>query len=105
MDAPLIRVGHGLRAAASAPGLASRSILGASRPAICHPSRATALTATAAVRHFSALNRPPPKYPGHVPLTKIEQAGMAIGSGIMSLFNPYRAGTSCLLILFVIHFT
>ncbi|PON22728.1 ubiquinone biosynthesis protein coq-4, mitochondrial [Trichoderma gamsii] len=96
MDAPLIRVGHGLRAAASAAGpaasgLASRSISGASRSAICHPSRATAVAATVAARHFSALNRPPPKYPGHVPLTKIEQAGMAIGSGIMSLFNPYRA--------------
>ncbi|KAL6893374.1 coenzyme Q biosynthesis protein Coq4 domain-containing protein [Trichoderma evansii] len=96
MDAPLVRVGHGLRAAASAAGpaasgLASRSLSGAPRPAICHPSRVTAVAATASVRHFSALNRPPPKYPGHVPLTKIEQAGMAIGSGIMSLFNPYRA--------------
>lgn len=110
MDAPLIRVGHGLRAAASAAGpaasgLASRSISGALRPAICHPSRATAVAATIAARHFSALNRPSPKYPGHVPLTKMEQAGMAIGSGIMSLFNPYRAGTSCFFILFLIRWT
>ncbi|PTB80142.1 coenzyme Q biosynthesis Coq4 [Trichoderma longibrachiatum ATCC 18648] len=42
-------------------------------------------------RRFSALNRPPPKYPGHVPLTRVEQVGMALGSGIMSLLNPYRA--------------
>ncbi|PHH76422.1 hypothetical protein CDD82_4001 [Ophiocordyceps australis] len=41
-------------------------------------------------RPFSVLNRPPPNYPGHVPLTKLERAGLALGSGVMSLFNPYR---------------
>ncbi|KFA75393.1 hypothetical protein S40288_01973 [Stachybotrys chartarum IBT 40288] len=41
-------------------------------------------------RPFSALNRPPPKYPGHVPLTRIERAALAVGSGVSSLINPYR---------------
>lgn len=45
-------------------------------------------------RHFSVLNRPPPNYPGHVPLTRIEKAGLAVGSAIMSLMNPYRGGMS-----------
>lgn len=43
-------------------------------------------------RPFSVLNRPPPNYPGHVPLTHVERAGLAIGSGIMSLMDPYRGG-------------
>ncbi|QPH17573.1 Ubiquinone biosynthesis protein [Epichloe festucae Fl1] len=42
-------------------------------------------------RHFSVLNRPPPNYPGHVPLTKMERLSMAIGSSAMALINPYRA--------------
>ncbi|KAM3526309.1 hypothetical protein MY4038_006865 [Beauveria bassiana] len=41
-------------------------------------------------RAFSVLNRPPPNYEGHVPLTQIERAGLALGSGVMSLINPYR---------------
>ncbi|KAJ4416059.1 Ubiquinone biosynthesis protein [Gnomoniopsis sp. IMI 355080] len=41
-------------------------------------------------RPFSVLDRPPPNYPGHVPLTYVERAGLAIGSGIMSFMNPYR---------------
>ncbi|OTA98439.1 hypothetical protein M426DRAFT_325977 [Hypoxylon sp. CI-4A] len=41
-------------------------------------------------RHFSVLNRPPPNYPGHVPLTKIERAALAVGSGVMSFIDPYR---------------
>ncbi|KAK5998895.1 Ubiquinone biosynthesis protein coq4 [Cladobotryum mycophilum] len=41
-------------------------------------------------RPFSALNRPPPNYPGHVPLTKLERAGLALGSSVMALINPYR---------------
>ncbi|PHH86987.1 hypothetical protein CDD83_9457 [Cordyceps sp. RAO-2017] len=41
-------------------------------------------------RPFSALNRPAPSYPGHVPLTKIERVGLAIGSSVMAFFNPYR---------------
>lgn len=42
-------------------------------------------------RPFSVLNRPPPNYSGHVPLTKVERAGLAVGSAVMSLVNPYRA--------------
>ncbi|KAH6724574.1 ubiquinone biosynthesis protein COQ4, mitochondrial [Leptodontidium sp. MPI-SDFR-AT-0119] len=41
-------------------------------------------------RQFSVLNRPPPNYPGHIPLTRIERAGLAIGSAFGSLYNPYR---------------
>ncbi|MBA7493019.1 hypothetical protein ES702_03574 [subsurface metagenome] len=42
-------------------------------------------------RPFSVLNRPPPNYPGHVPLTTTERFGLAIGSAIASLINPRRA--------------
>ncbi|KAG6152157.1 Ubiquinone biosynthesis protein [Claviceps purpurea] len=42
-------------------------------------------------RHFSVLHRPPPNYPGHVPLTTTERLAMAIGSSAMALINPYRA--------------
>lgn len=45
-----------------------------------------------ALRPFSVLNRPPPNYPGHVPLTTIERGALAVGSAIGSLINPYRAG-------------
>jgi ubiquinone biosynthesis protein COQ4 len=40
---------------------------------------------------FSVLHRPPPNYPGHVPLTKLERVAMALGSGVLALANPYRA--------------
>ena len=43
-------------------------------------------------RSFSVLHRPPPNYPGHVPLTFLERAGLAVGSGLMSLVDPRRAG-------------
>ncbi|KAG5924199.1 Ubiquinone biosynthesis protein [Claviceps capensis] len=42
-------------------------------------------------RQFSVLHRPPPNYPGHVPLTPTERLAMAIGSSAMALINPYRA--------------
>ncbi|KAG6148509.1 Ubiquinone biosynthesis protein [Claviceps purpurea] len=42
-------------------------------------------------RQFSVLHRPPPNYPGHVPLTTTERLAMAIGSSAMALINPYRA--------------
>ncbi|KAH8802787.1 ubiquinone biosynthesis protein coq4, mitochondrial [Xylogone sp. PMI_703] len=42
-------------------------------------------------RHFSVLNRPSPAYHGHVPLTRTEKASLAVGSAVMSLFNPRRA--------------
>jgi ubiquinone biosynthesis protein COQ4 len=41
-------------------------------------------------RTFSALNRPPPNYPGHVPLTWLERGALALGSAFGSLRNPYR---------------
>lgn len=57
------------------------------------PSTASASSTTPSSRRtFSVLNRPPPNYPGHVPLTRVEQASLAIGSGIMALVDPYRAG-------------
>ncbi|KAJ5124731.1 Coenzyme Q biosynthesis Coq4 [Penicillium bovifimosum] len=43
------------------------------------------------LRPFSVLNRPPPSYPGHVPLTTIERGALAVGSAIGSLINPRRA--------------
>ncbi|CZT40888.1 probable Ubiquinone biosynthesis protein COQ4, mitochondrial [Rhynchosporium secalis] len=49
-----------------------------------------ACTASINSRQFSILNRPPPSYPGHIPLTRIEKAGLAIGSAFGSLYNPYR---------------
>lgn len=45
-------------------------------------------------RNFSVLNRPPPNYPGHIPLTRIEKVGLAVGSAIMSLRDPHRGGMS-----------
>lgn len=42
-------------------------------------------------RDFSVLNRPPPNYPGHVPLTSFERLGLAVGSAFASLRDPYRA--------------
>ncbi|KAL1963744.1 hypothetical protein VTN77DRAFT_7810 [Rasamsonia byssochlamydoides] len=43
-----------------------------------------------ALRAFSVLNRPPPKYPGHVPLTFVERGALAVGSAVGSLLNPRR---------------
>ncbi len=43
------------------------------------------------VRDLSILNRPPPKYPGHVPLTFVERSALAVGSAVTSLLNPHRA--------------
>lgn len=45
-----------------------------------------------ACRSFSVLNRPPPNYPGHVPLTCIERGALAVGSALGSLLNPRRGG-------------
>jgi len=50
----------------------------------------TACTISLSARSFSVLNRPPPNYHGHVPLTTIERAGLAVGSAVMSLLNPRR---------------
>ncbi|OGE54111.1 hypothetical protein PENARI_c006G07405 [Penicillium arizonense] len=48
-------------------------------------------TISCALRPFSVLNRPPPNYPGHVPLTTIERGALAVGSALGSLINPRRA--------------
>lgn len=42
-------------------------------------------------RTFSVLNRPPPNYPGHVPLTTLERGALAVGSALASILNPRRA--------------
>ncbi|KAF2273668.1 coenzyme Q biosynthesis protein-like protein Coq4 [Westerdykella ornata] len=44
----------------------------------------------ASYRCFSVLNRPPPNYEGHVPLTGLERLGLAVGSGILSFVDPRR---------------
>ena len=41
-------------------------------------------------RSFSVLSRPPPNYPGHVPLTIVERGALAIGSALTSIINPRR---------------
>ncbi|KAM7213065.1 ubiquinone biosynthesis protein COQ4, mitochondrial [Rhypophila decipiens] len=57
---------------------------------ISRASLTSSTTTTTTKREFSILNRPPPNYPGHVPLTRLEKAGLAIGSGLMSLRDPRR---------------
>ncbi|KAF2240434.1 coenzyme Q biosynthesis protein-like protein Coq4 [Trematosphaeria pertusa] len=44
----------------------------------------------ASYRCFSVLNRPPPNYEGHVPLTRTERLGLTLGSGLMSFLDPRR---------------
>ncbi|KAF2741526.1 coenzyme Q biosynthesis protein-like protein Coq4 [Polyplosphaeria fusca] len=41
-------------------------------------------------RCFSVLNRPPPNYEGHIPLTRTERLGLAFGSGLLSFIDPRR---------------
>ena len=41
---------------------------------------------------FSVLNRPPPNYADHVPLNAFERGTLAVGSAVMSLWNPRRGG-------------
>lgn len=45
-----------------------------------------------ATRQFSVLNRPPPNYEGHLPLTVTERLGLAVGSGLGSFLDPRRGG-------------
>ncbi|OIW31046.1 ubiquinone biosynthesis protein COQ4, mitochondrial [Coniochaeta ligniaria NRRL 30616] len=61
--------------------------------AVRHATSTSLIAPAAAIRTFSVLNRPPPNYPGHVPLTGVERAALAIGSGLISFFNPRRADT------------
>lgn len=53
-------------------------------------SRLLALPPSLRVRTFSILSRPPPNYPGHVPLTSIERSALAVGSAFGSLVDPFR---------------
>ena len=62
------------------PAIASRRLF----------NRLLALPPPTRCRAFSVLNRPPPNYPGHVPLTLLERGALAIGSAFGSLRNPYR---------------
>ncbi|KAF1838521.1 ubiquinone biosynthesis protein coq4, mitochondrial [Decorospora gaudefroyi] len=41
-------------------------------------------------RCFSVLNRPRPNYEGHIPLTRMERLGLALGSGLGSFLDPRR---------------
>ncbi|KAK1672634.1 coenzyme Q biosynthesis protein Coq4 [Colletotrichum godetiae] len=64
-------------------------------PAICAACTSTipsssSSSSSSSRRPFSVLNRPPPNYPGHIPLTKIERAALGLGAGIWSLLSPYR---------------
>nr|POF05444.1 ubiquinone biosynthesis protein coq4, mitochondrial [Quercus suber] len=52
--------------------------------------RLLALPAPLRARSFSVLNRPSPRYPGHVPLTLLERGALALGSAFGSLRDPYR---------------
>ncbi|EPE32171.1 hypothetical protein GLAREA_07304 [Glarea lozoyensis ATCC 20868] len=54
------------------------------------PRELLACTVSTTSRSFSVLNRPPPNYEGHVPLTRIEKAGLAVGSAVWSLIDPRR---------------
>ncbi len=45
------------------------------------------------LRAFSVLNRPPPSYDGHVPLTRTERGALAVGSALGAFVDPRRAGT------------
>ncbi|KAK0656473.1 coenzyme Q biosynthesis protein Coq4-domain-containing protein [Cercophora newfieldiana] len=51
---------------------------------------ATALLPSSQFRSYTRPSRPPPNYPGHVPLNTLEKAALAIGSGLMSLRDPRR---------------
>ncbi|KAI1366705.1 Coq4-domain-containing protein [Xylaria arbuscula] len=69
----------------------------AASPAVVLPLTSFSSTAQSKSHHsprqtrpFSVLNRPPPNYPGHVPLTGIERAALALGSGVLSFLDPRR---------------
>lgn len=44
------------------------------------------------IRAFSVLNRPPPNYDGHVPLTFVEKGALTLGSAFGAFLDPRRAG-------------
>lgn len=57
-----------------------------------HHSLFLALPAAARIQTFSVLKRPPPNYPGHVPLSFLERCGLAVGSAIGSMVDHHRHG-------------
>lgn len=59
-----------------------------------HGIQQPALQALYLVQSFSILNRPPPNYEGHVPLTTIERVVLGAGAGIAALLNIRRHGMS-----------
>lgn len=59
------------------------------------PCRALYPAVGHAPKLFSVLNRPAPKYEGHVPLSVTERSVLAVGSAITSLLNPRRGGRRC----------
>ncbi|KAM4065048.1 coenzyme Q (ubiquinone) biosynthesis protein coq4 domain-containing protein [Hirsutella rhossiliensis] len=89
MDAALARL-RPVSTARHAVRAATCAACASSSPSSPPSASSAALSSLAARRAFSALNRPPPNYPGHVPLTTVERAGLAIGSSVMSLIDPYR---------------
>ncbi|KAF2440794.1 coenzyme Q biosynthesis protein-like protein Coq4 [Karstenula rhodostoma CBS 690.94] len=65
------------------------------RPAaslVCAPSKLVSHSPhlPCTCRCFSVLNRPLPNYEGHIPLTRTERLGLALGSGLMSFLDPRR---------------
>ncbi|KAI1176506.1 Coq4-domain-containing protein [Nemania sp. FL0916] len=76
-----------------------RSIKSSTIPVLLTAHSSTSISATHSApshppphtRPFSVLHRPPPNYPGHVPLTGLERAVLAVGSGVLSFFDPRRA--------------
>ncbi|KAK3363596.1 ubiquinone biosynthesis protein coq4, mitochondrial [Lasiosphaeria hispida] len=64
-------------------GLAGRSVHAP------RPSLAVLSLPASSTRQYTP-SRPPPNYPGHVPLNRLEKAALAIGSGLMSLRDPRR---------------
>ena len=64
----------------------------ASRKLFALPPLIRVTIARSTTNRFSVLNRPPPNYEGHVPLNVFERGTLAVGSAVMSLMNPRRAG-------------
>jgi len=64
------------------------------RPTALSQLTLIALPVAVRLQAFSVLNRPPPNYPGHVPLTAIERVGLAFGSAIASMVDHHRHGES-----------
>ncbi|KAF2089991.1 ubiquinone biosynthesis protein coq4, mitochondrial [Saccharata proteae CBS 121410] len=57
---------------------------------IAPPAFAASTSIPQSLRPFSVLNRPPPNYPGHVPLTVVERSLLALGSALGSFLDPRR---------------